>query len=96
MIVLLEYSQLKARLKMAEAAAVSDERHDSWEKFHRWISCVCVVTFDLELGQALEVSRTRDSYVVYMIVTMKSSVCYLQYVVVQHNKSFALVGASCI
>ena len=25
--------------------------------FEQWIHCVCVVTFDLELGQALEVSR---------------------------------------
>jgi len=39
----------------AAAAAVFDERRNLWEKFHRWISCVCVVTFDLELGQALEV-----------------------------------------
>ena len=46
---------------MAEAAAVFDERRDLWEKFHRWISCVCVVTFDLELGQALEVYTRHDT-----------------------------------
>ena len=27
-----------------------------WDKFSQWIHCVAVVTFDLELGQALEVS----------------------------------------
>ena len=27
----------------------------SWEKFSHWVSCMCIVTFDLELGQALEV-----------------------------------------
>ena len=27
----------------------------SWERFSQWVSCVCVVTFDLELGQAMEV-----------------------------------------
>lgn len=27
----------------------------SWESFSHWVSCVCVVTFDLELGQAMEV-----------------------------------------
>ena len=26
-----------------------------WENFSQWLHCVCVVTFDLELGQALEV-----------------------------------------
>ena len=26
-----------------------------WEKLSRWVACVCVVTFDLELGQAIEV-----------------------------------------
>jgi len=28
----------------------------AWDKLSRWIACVCVVTFDLELGQAIEVS----------------------------------------
>ena len=28
----------------------------SYERFYHWLSCICVVTFDLELGQALEVS----------------------------------------
>lgn len=32
----------------------------SWERFSQWVSCVCVVTFDLELGQAMEVSRTAN------------------------------------
>ena len=27
----------------------------SWDNFSNWVCCVCVVTFDLELGQALEV-----------------------------------------
>ena len=26
-----------------------------WDNFYHWLCCVCVVTFDLELGQALEV-----------------------------------------
>lgn len=26
-----------------------------WEQFSNWIHCICVVTFDLELGQAIEV-----------------------------------------
>lgn len=29
----------------------------TWERFSNWIHCICVVTFDLELGQAIEVSN---------------------------------------
>ena len=37
----------------------------NWESFSHWACCACVVTFDLELGQALEVSRgsVQDEYV---------------------------------
>lgn len=31
---------------------------NTWDGFHNWLYCVCVVTFDLELGQALEVFST--------------------------------------
>lgn len=30
-----------------------------WARFSAWLECVCVVTFDLELGQALEVRGPR-------------------------------------
>lgn len=36
----------------------------NWECFHNWIYCICVVTFDLELGQALEVSNYFKSSIV--------------------------------
>lgn len=26
-----------------------------WDRFHEWINCICVITFDLELGQTIEV-----------------------------------------
>ena len=26
-----------------------------WDNFQEWIHCLCIVTFDLELGQAMEV-----------------------------------------
>lgn len=36
-----------------------DENHASallpWDRFSSWIHCICIVTFDLELGQAMEV-----------------------------------------
>lgn len=33
-----------------------------WDRFSSWIHCICIVTFDLELGQALEVS-TNSTYI---------------------------------
>ena len=31
-----------------------------WDRFRRWVTCFCVVTFDLELGQALEVGSMKS------------------------------------
>lgn len=36
-------------------SAVTVQEARSWEKFSQWVCCMCVVTFDLELGQAIEV-----------------------------------------
>ena len=30
------------------------------EAFDNWIHCICVVTFDLELGQVIEVNKVTD------------------------------------
>lgn len=46
----------------ASEAAAAREDVDSpdgslpWARFSAWLECVCVVTFDLELGQAIEVN----------------------------------------
>lgn len=29
--------------------------YEKWERFNNWVHCICIVTFDLELGQAIEV-----------------------------------------
>lgn len=29
--------------------------YEKWERFSNWVHCICIVTFDLELGQAIEV-----------------------------------------
>lgn len=42
--------RLGARSSGAQAPAAP------WARFSAWLECVCVVTFDLEVGQALEVS----------------------------------------
>ena len=36
----------------------AEQKPRSWDKFSHWVACVCVVTFDLELGQAIEVKRS--------------------------------------
>uniref|UniRef100_A0A914ZGA7 UDENN domain-containing protein n=1 Tax=Parascaris univalens TaxID=6257 RepID=A0A914ZGA7_PARUN len=47
-----------------------------WERFGRWLHCICVVTFDLELGQALEVVYPGDAQ---LSSTEKMNICYLAF-----------------
>jgi hypothetical protein len=34
---------------------ILDTKNEIWERFAEWLHCICIVTFDLELGQAMEV-----------------------------------------
>lgn len=36
-----------------------DKKLLPWDIFNRWIKCFCIVTFDLELGQVIEVRIAR-------------------------------------
>uniref|UniRef100_A0A2K6TZW2 DENN domain containing 6B n=1 Tax=Saimiri boliviensis boliviensis TaxID=39432 RepID=A0A2K6TZW2_SAIBB len=47
-----------------------------WARFSAWLECVCVVTFDLELGQALELVYPNDFR---LTDKEKSSICYLSF-----------------
>nr|XP_019567911.1 PREDICTED: protein DENND6B isoform X2 [Rhinolophus sinicus] len=47
-----------------------------WTRFSAWLECVCVVTFDLELGQALELVYPSDFR---LTDKEKSSICYLSF-----------------
>uniref|UniRef100_A0A3B4AAN9 UDENN domain-containing protein n=1 Tax=Periophthalmus magnuspinnatus TaxID=409849 RepID=A0A3B4AAN9_9GOBI len=47
-----------------------------WARFSSWLECVCVVTFDLELGQALELVYPQD---VKLTEKEKTSICYLSF-----------------
>ena len=38
-----------------------------WDRFSNWLHCACVVTFDLELGQAMEVNTVMEYYTVIVI-----------------------------
>ncbi|CAH2014646.1 unnamed protein product [Acanthoscelides obtectus] len=44
--------------------------------FHNWLYCICVVTFDLELGQALEATYPRN---VDLSKQDISNICYLAF-----------------
>lgn len=47
-----------------------------WARFSAWLECVCVVTFDLEVGQALELVYPSDFR---LTDKEKSSICYLSF-----------------
>lgn len=34
---------------------------NDWQRLSEWIHCICVVTFDLELGQAMEVNYKKKT-----------------------------------
>ncbi|XP_060516029.1 protein DENND6A [Cylas formicarius] len=48
----------------------------SWEGFNNWLHCICIITFDLELGQALE-----SVYPKHIRLTKQeiSNICYLAF-----------------
>ena len=40
-----------------------------WDTFSRWCYCVCVVTFDVDLGQAIEVCAVFHYFIYYLVLT---------------------------
>ncbi|XP_039298437.1 protein DENND6A [Nilaparvata lugens] len=48
----------------------------SWERLSSWIHCICVVTFDLELGQALEYTYPPTAV---LLEEDKTNICYLAF-----------------
>ncbi|XP_076578862.1 protein DENND6B isoform X1 [Chaetodon auriga] len=59
-----------------EEAADSGDGRCPWARFSSWIECACVVTFDLELGQAIELMFPHD---VKLTEKEKTSICYLSF-----------------
>ncbi|XP_024858904.1 protein DENND6B isoform X1 [Kryptolebias marmoratus] len=59
-----------------EAAADSGDGRSAWARFSSWLECVCVVTFDLELGQAIELVYPQK---VKLTEKEKTSICYLSF-----------------
>ncbi|XP_077450372.1 protein DENND6B [Stigmatopora argus] len=58
----------------------ADDRREAesrpWDRLSSWLECVCVVTFDLELGQAIELVYPPG---VKLTEKEKSSLCYLSF-----------------
>ncbi|ELU00735.1 hypothetical protein CAPTEDRAFT_175751 [Capitella teleta] len=47
-----------------------------WDRFQNWVHCICVVTFDLELGQAMETIYPGH---VKLTEKEKMNICYLSF-----------------
>ncbi|KAK7874564.1 hypothetical protein R5R35_013134 [Gryllus longicercus] len=47
-----------------------------WDRFSCWIHCICIVTFDLELGQAMEIIYPGH---IKLSEQEKSNICYLAF-----------------
>ncbi|KAI1714570.1 stabilization of polarity axis domain-containing protein [Ditylenchus destructor] len=49
-----------------------------WERFREWVYCICVITFDLELGQTIEVIYPGNSELTAS-ERLKADICYLSF-----------------
>ncbi|XP_031552290.1 protein DENND6A-like [Actinia tenebrosa] len=47
-----------------------------WDRFRRWITCFCVVTFDIEVGQAMEMVYPSH---IELTEKEKTNICYLAF-----------------
>ncbi|KAL6046182.1 hypothetical protein STEG23_035492 [Scotinomys teguina] len=71
-----------AALAAAGVVLEDDEEDDGrrgllrWDSFSAWLHCVCVVGFDLELGQAVEVIYPQHSK---LTDKEKTNICYLSF-----------------
>ena len=52
--------------RMDTISSQEETIYEKWERFHNWVHCICIVTFDLELGQAIEVYFIFN-YILYLI-----------------------------
>ncbi|XP_042367649.1 protein DENND6B isoform X2 [Plectropomus leopardus] len=57
-------------------SAGPEEAGGRWSRFSSWLECACVVTFDLELGQAIELLFPPH---VKLTEKEKTSICYLSF-----------------
>lgn len=60
----------------AKSPVPSHSSTASWTGLHNWIHSLCIVTFDIELGQAIELVFPED---VILSDKEKSNICYLSF-----------------
>lgn len=56
--------------------SVENNIKTNWSRFSEWVHCMCVVTFDLELGQAIEVIYPKEFT---PSEQEKTNICYLAF-----------------
>lgn len=61
---------------VTSAARQPDPTDPKWQRFAEWMHCVCVVTFDLELGQAMEVVYPAH---IRLAESERTNICYLAF-----------------
>lgn len=59
-----------------DADPLSKTQITNWSRFSEWVHCMCVVTFDLELGQAIEVIYPERFT---LSEQEKTNICYLAF-----------------
>ncbi|XP_031834729.1 protein DENND6A [Nomia melanderi] len=62
--------------KMDNVNNKEEKIYEKWECFHNWVHCICIVTFDLELGQAIEAIYPGH---IMLSEQERSNVCYLAF-----------------
>ncbi|KAK6488200.1 protein DENND6B isoform X1 [Huso huso] len=72
---LFESNEPRSYFKSERNSEVS-ARQLPWARFSSWLECVCVVTFDLELGQAIELVYPHEFK---LTEKEKTSICYLSF-----------------
>ncbi|CAH1784707.1 unnamed protein product, partial [Owenia fusiformis] len=62
--------------KMLSDEGIKSNSMLPWDRFSNWLHCACVVTFDLELGQAMELMYPSH---VKLTEREKMNICYLSF-----------------
>uniref|UniRef100_A0A182JPG2 UDENN domain-containing protein n=1 Tax=Anopheles christyi TaxID=43041 RepID=A0A182JPG2_9DIPT len=65
-----------AMIDRQEEAETEGVAVSTWDRFGEWLHCICVVTFDLELGQAMELIFPKH---VTLTEQEKMNICYLAF-----------------
>ncbi|KAF3430434.1 hypothetical protein E2986_01197 [Frieseomelitta varia] len=62
--------------RMDTISSQEETIYEKWERFHNWVHCICIVTFDLELGQAIEAIYPSH---IKLSEQERSNICYLAF-----------------